>query len=570
MPDSESVLTWTLDRLLPDTQRAAVTGPGGPFEMADEELLGTKMAVFSRRPTTMRQALEAAAERLGDQPFLIFPERTFSYRSIHAPIAALAASLRDRFAVEPGDRLAIASANIYQHAITAWAAMSIGAVVVELNGWWTGSELVHGIELTDPKVVFGDRKRLDRLPSGPIGAPLVCFEDDFAALEAGGEGRPLPANPAGEDDPLCILFTSGTTGRPKGAVLSHRCHIHAMMQSALHGQVGSLLESASTGHSSPARPACSIGVSPMFHVSGFSYGLVGGAMLGSTIAYPPPGRWDPEVHLELTERHRAAAWSLVPTQLWRLIEHPRLGEFDLSSLRRIGGGGATFPPELWKKVRNALPEIVRMGTGYGMTETCGVGTFQGGPPAEEHPDAVGSPGPGYAICIRDEEGHVVPEGEAGEIFLRGPSNFLGYWDDPSATDWALDDERWYRTGELGHVAGGLLYLDGRGVDLIIRGGENIYPIEIENRLVEHPEITEAAVIGVPDRVLGEQVKAIVVTHPGRSMSQEEVQGWVGQELAAFKVPAEVEFRVDLPHNAAGKVLKPLLRQPGSQSLFEDE
>jgi acyl-CoA synthetase (AMP-forming)/AMP-acid ligase II len=502
LPASESVLNWTLDQWLPEGRRAAVTGPGAPFEMAEEELLGTKMAVFSRRPATVRQALEAATQRLGDHPFLIFPERTLTYRSIHSSIAAIAASLSERFGVAPGDRVAIASANIYQHAITAWAAVSVGAIVVELNGWWTGSELVHGIELTGPKVVLGDRKRLDRLPQGPFGVPLVCFEDDFAGLEAGGEGRPLPSDPVGEDDPLCILFTSGTTGRPKGAVLSHRAHIHAMMQSALQGQIGALLESASTGQSPAVQPGCSIGVSPMFHVSGFSYALIGGALIGSTIAYPPPGRWDPEVHLELTERYGATAWSVVPTQAWRLIEHPRLGEFDLSSLRRIGGGGATFPPELWKQVRSTLPEVVHMGTGYGMTETCGAGTHQGGRAAEEHPDAVGAVAPGYSISIRDAEGSPVPEGETGEIFLRGPCNFLGYWDDSVATRAALDDDRWYRTSELGHVSDGLLYLDGRSVDLIIRGGENIYPIEIENRLVEHPDITEAAVIGVPDRVRG--------------------------------------------------------------------
>jgi acyl-CoA synthetase (AMP-forming)/AMP-acid ligase II len=348
-----AVLQWAEDGLLTDSARAALTGPGAPFEMAEEDVLGAKMAVFVRRPRTMRQVLEGAADRFGDQPFLIFPDRTYTYRSIHQPVASVAAVLQDRFGVGPGDRVAIVSANIPGHAITAWAAVSLGAVVVELNGWWTGPELVHGLELTRPKVVFGDRRRLDRLPAGSVDIPAVCFEDDFDAMEA-GDARSLPADPAAEDDPLCILFTSGTTGRPKGAMLSHRNHVNMMMQAALQGQIGAMLEPASSEPADQAGPACSIGVSPMFHISGFSVALIGGPLIGAQIAYPPPGRWDPEVQMEMTERFQAAAWSVVPTQLWRLLEHPRFDDFDLSSLRRVGGGGSTFQPELWRQVREPI------------------------------------------------------------------------------------------------------------------------------------------------------------------------------------------------------------------------
>jgi acyl-CoA synthetase (AMP-forming)/AMP-acid ligase II len=558
-----AMLRWEEDRLLPDAARLPLTGPGAPFEMRPEDVLGASMPVFANRFRTARQMLDSAAERFGDQPFLIFPDRTYTYRGIHAPVAAMAAALRERFGVEPGDRVGIVAANIPGHAVTAWAAVSIGAVVVELNGWWTGPELLHGIELSTPKVVFGDRRRLDRLPSGSVDVPLVCLEDDFDRMVAKWDGSPLPPDSCGEDDPLCILFTSGTTGRAKGAVLSHRCHVNMMQQAALQGALGLLLESTSTasqpGADVPAGPQVSLGVSPMFHISGFSVALIGGAYIGSTIAYPPPGRWDPEVHLEMTERYRAAAWSIVPTQLWRLVEHPRLEEFDLSSLRRIGGGGSTFQPELWRKVREKLPQVSRMATGYGMTETCGAGTHQDGRAAIEHPDAVGAPVPGYEICIRDFAGELIPAGEIGQIHLRGPSNFLGYWDNPRATKDALDADRWYRTGELGRIEHGLLFLEGRGTDLIIRGGENIYPIEIENRLIEHPAIAEVAVIGVPDRVLGEEVKAVVVPQPGATIGLAEVQAWVGEALARFKVPTQLEIRSELPHNAAGKVLKQLLK-----------
>lgn len=568
MTDSPAFLNWDEDLLLPAEGRRGLTGAGAPFELRDERILGARMRVFARRPSNMREALEAAGQRFGDQPFLIFPDRTFTYRSIAGAVAAVASSLRDKFGVGPGDRVAVAAANCPGHALTAWAAVCLGATSVELNGWWTGPEMVHGIGLTRPKVVLGDRKRLDRLPPGEVDVPVICFEDDLEKLESAGEGHPLPPDAIAEDDPLCILFTSGTTGRPKGALLSHRAHAHMMMQASLQGQVTARLEPAS--NPTPPGSACSIGVSPMFHISGFSVALIGGVMNGLTIAYPPPGRWDPEVHLEMTQRFKATAWSLVPTQLWRLLEHPRFEEFDLSSLRRVGGGGATFQPELWRRVAEQLPQLERMGTGYGMTETCGAGTHQGGLAASDHPDAVGAPVPGYSICVRNPEGSVVEEGEVGEICLRGPCNLLGYWDNEAATERALDHDRWYRTGEMGHITRGLLYLDGRGAELIIRGGENVYPIEIENRLIEHPAVAEAAVIGVPDRILGETVKAMVVVSPGSSFDLDSMKDWVGRELAPFKVPSALEVVDSLPHNAAGKVMKHLLKDGGTETVFLTE
>lgn len=568
-------LEWAEDALLPDAARTALMGPGAPFEMVDEDVLGAPMRVFAQRPRNMRQVLEGGQRNFGERPFLVFPDRTFTHGSLLGPVSAVATSLRERYGVGPGDRVAVAAANCAGHALTAWATICLGATIVELNGWWTGPEMRHGIELTRPKVVLGDRKRLDRVAGTDLGIPVVCFEEELEALEAEGAGRRLPDVAIDEDDPLVILFTSGTTGRSKGAVLSHRAHIHMMMQASLQGAVGMVLEPASSassgGVTGPAGPPCSIGVSPMFHISGFSVALIGGTLAGMTIVYPPPGRWDPEVHLAMTEAHRATTWSIVPTQLWRLLEHPGFDGHDLSSVTRVGGGGATFAPELWRKVKEKMPHLERMGTGYGMTETCGAGTHQGGRAAEEHPDAVGAPVPGYAISVRDSDARILDEGEVGEIWLRGPCNLLGYWDDEPATTRALDRDRWYHTGELGHVRDGLLYLDGRGADVVIRGGENIYPIEIENRLVEHPAVAEVAVIGIPDRVLGERVKAVVVLHAGAGLDLQEMQAWVGAALAGFKVPEVLEVVDSLPHNAAGKVMKHLLRDPSrNTSGIEEE
>jgi acyl-CoA synthetase (AMP-forming)/AMP-acid ligase II len=560
-----SLLTWAEDERLPEAARAALTGPGAPFEMVDEEVLGATMRVFARRPGNLREVLETAGDRFGDQPFLIFPDRTFTHRHLIDAVTDVACALRDRYGVGPGDRVAVVAANCEGHALSAWAAICLGATLVELNGWWTGPELQHGIELTKPRVILGDRRRLARLDGVDVGVPVVCFEDELDAIEAEGRAATerLGPNRIAEDDPFVILFTSGTTGRSKGALLSHRAMIFMMMQAALQGAVGMILEPASSATSAPAPTSnCNIGVSPMFHISGL-IALVGGPLIGQTVAYPPPGRWDPEVQLEMTQKFGASAWSLVPTQLWRLLDHPRFDEFDLSTLRRVGGGGATFQPELWRHVKEKLPQLDRMGTGYGMSETCGAGTHQDGRAAEEHPDAVGAPCPGYSISVRDPDGEMVDVGTVGEIWLRGPCNLLRYWENDEATARSLDADRWYHTGELGHIADGLLYLDGRGPELIIRGGENVYPIEIENRLIEHPAVAEAAVIGVPDRVLGEEIKAFVVLHPGPPLELQALQEWVAAALARFKVPAAMEVVESLPHNAAGKVMKHLLRDPGA-------
>jgi acyl-CoA synthetase (AMP-forming)/AMP-acid ligase II len=220
----------------------------------------------------------------------------------------------------------------------------------------------------------------------------------------------------------------------------------------------------------------------------------------------------------------------------------------------VGGGGAVFPPELVRELHERFPRV-RLGNGYGMSETVGTGTQTGGELFVTVPASVGPALPTVEVQIRGEDGLVLAEGEIGEIHLRTPSVFLGYWDDPAATRAALDADRWYRTGDYGRVAGGLLFLESRRRDLILRGGENIYPIEIENRLAGHADIDDAAVIGVDDAELGQVVKAFVVRRAGSDLTGEQVRAWCAEALAAFKVPVSVEFRDALPYTETGKLLK---------------
>jgi acyl-CoA synthetase (AMP-forming)/AMP-acid ligase II len=291
---------------------------------------------------------------------------------------------------------------------------------------------------------------------------------------------------------------------------------------------------------------------------------------GMTTVFPKPGRWREEAHLELTQQYEATMWSVVPTQLWRLLDWPELRRYDLSSLQRVGGGGSVWPPELLRRLEQLLPGVQRT-IGYGMTETTSCGTALRGAATFEHPDSVGQPGPTVEIQVRDPASdEVLEEGQVGEICMRSAGTFLGYWRDPEATKVVLENDGWYHTRDHGYVRDGFVYLEGRRADLIIRGGENIYPVEIENRLMEHADILEAVVVGSPDPVLGQQVHAVVVRRSGSAITSGEVQSWVSKGLAAFKVPSVIDFVESMPHNATGKVMKHLLREPDYPTRFVPE
>jgi acyl-CoA synthetase (AMP-forming)/AMP-acid ligase II len=557
-------LRWQGADALPPDVRETLLGPGAPFELAVEPVRGRPLPVFARRPRNLRALLDEAVAAHAGAPFLVDRERTWTFGDAVAEIDAIAAVLAGRYGIGPGDRVAIVAANSPEYGLVMWAVLSLGAVVSSMNGWWTGVELRYGVELTGPALVAGAARRPARRAEAgePTDAPVVELADlvGEARARGGGHGaaqvgaaRP-PTVEADEDDPAVILFTSGTTGRPKGATLSHRNIVNFACANRLNAAIGAALAPAPPGAAPADVQLASILSSPMFHVSGMVGILMSGPALGTKLVFPPPGRWDEGRHLEMTVEHSITTWSGVPTQFWRLLRHPGFAAEDLRSLRSIGAGGAPFPPELVRALTEALP-WVRLGNGYGMSETVGLGTLIGGPVMVAAPDSVGPAQVGCEVEIRDPFGQVVAEGETGEIHLRTASVFLGYWNDEDASAAVLDGEGWYRTGDFGRAAGGMLYLESRMRDMILRGGENIYPIEIENRLVEHPDIDDAAVIGVDHPELGQEVKAFVVPCPGSRLAVADVQRWVGETLAAFKVPAHVELRDGLPYTDTGKVLK---------------
>ncbi|ONH59001.1 AMP-dependent synthetase [Frankia sp. CcI49] len=564
------MLRWPDLHRVPESARALLLGPGAPFELAREDVRGVEMTVFANRPRNVVEVLRAAGRDHADRPYLILGDRTVTYAEATAVAERVAAVLHGRHGVRRGDRVALVGANSVEHALTIWAVVLLGGVVVGLNGWWTGPEMRHGLVLTGPRLLVGDERRLERIERlagmADAGLPVVTFDELAAeatvsvpdALDRSQSSvrdvdvdENLFACDIGEDEPIAVLFTSGTTGRAKGAVLSHRAVVNFGLDASLRGAV----EVVSGDAAPPAGAAVSVLASPLFHISGLGPLLGAAPRSGMTLVLAPPGRWDPAAHLELTRRYGVTQWTGVPTQFLRLLEHPDLDPATLVTLRGIGCGGAPMPPELPRVVAERLPGV-RVSSGYGMTETFGVGTAIGGTRLVTHPGAVGVPTPTSELMLRDADGsELTADGDVGEIWLRNPSVFLGYWNDEEATAAVLDADGWYRSGDYGRIVDGMVYLESRLRDLIIRGGENIYPIEIENRLIEHPGIAEAAVIGVPHHQLGQEVLAVLVPHDGSILDPAEVRDWVAATLAAFKVPARIRIVDALPHNASGKVIK---------------
>jgi long-chain acyl-CoA synthetase len=551
---------------------AQLLGPGGYFETTTIEVGGESMTVFANRLPHLRAALDAA-EAFGDRDYVVFADReqrrVVTHQEHRRAVASVARVLREEYGVRPGDRVAILAANCPEWIVTFWAAVSLGAIAVGLNGWWVGDEILYGLEDSDPAVLVADRRRLARLDGVDPGVPTIVIEDDLDRIWHAYPDEPLPDVPIAEDDPALILYTSGTTGRPKGAVNTHRNVLAAIGMSFFHGARNAMSRPPDPD-AAPAGPICQLVTYPLFHVSGLHMGAVAFMISGIRSVWTL-GRFDEELVMELIQTEGITGWSYTPTMLHRIVHHPRLAEYDLSGLRQGGGGGAAFSPALLERARASIPNIrSSMGVGYGQTECAALATINAGEELVAYPESVGRPLPTVDLEIRSEDGRVLPEGEDGEIFVRGPMVMPGYWRRPEATAETLLPSGWLRTGDIGRLEGGRLYLATRKRDLILRGGENVYPIEIENRLEAHPDVAEVAVIGVDDEVLGQEVKAIVVPRAGTSPDPEQLRTFCAETLAYYKVPAHWELRTEpLPRNALGKVVKAALTEPDAMQFAEE-
>ncbi len=539
---------------------AELLAPGAPFELEWAEVLGERMQVFKRRPRSLG-ALLAGARSFGAAEALVFtgaagPGPRLTFDELLTRVASVAAALQAR-GIGRGDRVALLAANCAEWIVTFWATVSLGAVAVGLNAWWAAPEIAHALADAEPKLLVCDLRRAERL--GGTTVPTIVIERDFSPLWR-ARGEALPAVDVAEDDPALILYTSGTTGRSKGALQSHRNLLALVGCNFFHGTRMRM----AAPPPADAPPPTVLVTSPLFHVSGLHNAAVI-CLAGGIRSVWLTGRFDAAHALATIEAERVTSWGYTQTLLHRLLEHAEVAPRDLSSLRQLGGGGSPIPPALQERARAVLPGArTTLGVGYGQTECASLATLNPGEELLAFPRSVGRPLPTVELEIRDPDGRALPDGEDGEVTVRSPLVMLEYWRNPAATAEVLGPGRWLRTGDVGHLRDGRLTLTARKRDVILRGGENVYPAEIEQRLSEHPDIAEAAVIGVAHESLGQEVKAVVVARAGKQLDPAALAEFVRAGLADFKVPAHWEVRTaPLPRNAVGKILKHELDGTGS-------
>ncbi len=554
--------------------RARLTGAGGPFAIVEESVLGERMRVFEKRLRSLRQVLEGSAAQ-GEKEYIVHDERRFTYAQHLRAVASTAAALRERSGVGPGDRVAVLAANCAEWPIAFWATTSLGGITAALNSMWTADEIAHGIEDSAPKLLIADRKRIERMGRVPAGVHVVEIESEFEALTQYAPDAKLPDVPIAEDDRAVILYTSGTTGRPKGAVGTHR-GIIGFVQSTSYKGLESLMVDVAEGKlpqsalAAPRAQGVMMLTSPMFHLSGLYATIVMQLLMGGKIVIRS-GRFDPEEVLKLIARERVTAVSALGNMGPRIAKHPNLKQYDVSSVNNVGFGGAPVSPTVQELMREAFPSAkTSLGMGYGSSESVSTPVSIRGAEYERHPKAAGRLIVTHEVEIRDPHGKPLPEGAEGEIHVRSPYTMLEYWQNPEATAKSLLAGRWLATGDIGRFEDGLLYINSRARDMILRNAENVYPVEIEYRLEQHPDVREAAVYGIDHEEWGMAVKASVVPEPGRTLDAYGLARWCGEALAAYKVPTAWDLRAEpLPRNASGKVLKNVLQGRAENAFVEE-
>ena len=564
-----------------DDRATAPSGTGSPmsFEAAAEHLLATeprfalgeatvrgqRYKVFRNTPFHLRDLLRDSAAAFDGHDLLVYEQERWDHRAFSAEVCALADALQRELGVRPGERVALAMRNYPELPILILAVAAVGAVAVPMNAWWGEQELAFAVEDCGARLLFADRARreLARGFAGRLGVTVVAVRDavaepgdqHYTALRQSGDGAGWPDIAIDTDDDAVVLYSSGSTGHPKGVQLTHRGMISAVYSQAMvHAMAGLMNPPAAPV---TRRPSALI-VTPLFHVTAlnasFLQGLVAGATM--TLMY----KWDPDQAVRLIEREQVTRFVGVPTQSAELLAAARRQGASLSSLAYIGAGGAKRPAAQVGELARAFPDA-NVGTGWGMTETNALGIVLSGPDYLAHPDAAGRLNPPLQeMRVVDEHGEPLPPGQVGELAVRSAANMRGYLNQPDATAETLRDG-WLLTGDLVRVEeDGLVYIVDRRKSIILRGGENVSCLEVEGALHHHPAVAEAGVFPVPDERLGEAVGAAVYPHAGATVDVAELTAFLGERLARFKIPDHIWVLTGpLPRGATDKIDRRALR-----------
>jgi long-chain acyl-CoA synthetase len=562
-----------------------LTAPGAQFAMKEIEVRGIPMRIFESAPPSMRFVWELAGG-YADRDYVVFEDERFTYAEADAIIKSLAHHLREEHGVGSGDRVAVAMRNYPEWVFSYWAIISLGAACVGMNAWWTSDEMKYGLADSNPKVLIADSERIERV--GPVLDELretnplsviavrtpmdgnvelpdgaVRWED---VVDPSAAPATLPEADIDPDDDACIFYTSGTTGAPKGAQLTHRGSIHNLLNLAFMTGVAGLAgaKAAAAAGSEPPAPAdpekqnVFMAPTPLFHVTANNCLLHPATISGSKIVLTY--KWDAARALELIEREGVTNFSGVPTMTREMLMHPDWQTRDTSTLAGLGGGGAPLQPDLVEKIDKSQSGT-SPSTGYGLTETHGIVTANSGALYVAKPASCGRIVPTLDGKLIDEAGNAVPNSGVGELCVRGAVVIKGYLNREESTAEAIQDG-WFRTGDIATIdEDGYVFIVDRAKDMVLRGGENIYCSEVETAIYQHEAVAEAAVFGVPDDRLGEIVGVAIVLAPGASLDDAGLRKFLAPTLAKFKIPERMWFLGEpLPRNANGKFLKRELRE----------
>lgn len=549
--------------------RAQLTAPGAPFELAEAMTSAGPRTVYKNAPANLVDMI-AQARREDDECFLVYQDDRWTFRRFYAHVDALASWMYCE-GVKPGDRVAIAMRNRPEWVAVFIAAARLGAVPAPLNSFGLGEELRDALDSLDAAVLACDTDRLERIEAGTVDANtrilLVgpspetgagrCQRFDEVVVRPVGA---LPDVTPDPEDPALILFTSGATSRAKAVVSSHRAVCQALFNIDYISAMSAMTSPQAMARiQAMQRAPVILTAVPLFHVSGLHAQLLTAVRTGRRLVFMH--KWNPKAAVEIMAQEQVAQFNGAPSMVMQLLREEAFHTDEVKGgLFGLGFGGAGLPQGLIDEVLDALPDQL-VGIGYGMTESNGVGAGISGDIFRLQPRASGLISPLMEVQVCSPDGQVLPEGEDGEICLRSVALMSEYLGNPEATEETLRDG-WLHTGDLGHVdQQGLVYIVDRLKDVINRAGENIAAAEVESCLLRHPLVREAAVLGVPDEDTGEAVVAVVAIQPGEELEEADLQAFVGEHLAGYKVPSLISVQQEkLPRNPAGKLLKQQIKK----------
>lgn len=558
--DRHDVTTDLIRDTFPNALRTefgrSLIAAGSLFEVVEEDVRGERMAVFKNRKTSLFDLLQEATTAFPDKDYLVDDDRRLTYRGHLSAVARLARMLHDDFDVQPGDRVGINAANSIEWVTAFWAALATGAVPTLMNSFWSEPELAVGVELAQPKVVLADTRRVELLRRMATDVPTLEFTSDhYARITAAPAELPMAPRPD-EDATAVLMFTSGTTGRPKAVAHSHR----AVVGTIQCNRFNTLLRMGALPSVLPPPPRVLISP-PLFHLSALYGAVLMFLSSGGGLVFRP-GRFDEERTLAAIESERVTVWLSVGSAAPRVAAHPGREKYDLSGLQSVVVGGAPLSPAIKHALCAAFPSAASAGglrMGYTSSEGGSIVASIGGAEFAAHPESTGPIQDGVQVAIRGDDGNDLPVGAEGNIYVRSAYTMLEYWGDPAATAAVFGPGRWLSMGDVGRIEDGLLYVNSRARDLIFVSVENVYPSEVENRLEEHPDVVETCVAGIDDPVTGQAVKAFVVLAEDATTSEGELADWCRRALPPYKVPTSWDLRTErLPRNPAGKILRTAL------------